>query len=113
MINIQLCVTGASDKRKGSGESTNSPGARITESKVIIKRMLPTTRREGRNIAPQHSLCTEQRHAYSRIFIRGHDILWLVTPRRSLYAESRGRSTFRLCEILQSNFGEFHFHALR
>jgi hypothetical protein len=74
--------------------------------------MLPTTRREVRNIAPQHGLCTEQPHAYSRIFIRWHNILWLVTSSRPLYAEQRGCSTSHLCEILQLNFAEFLFHAL-
>jgi hypothetical protein len=76
---------------------------------VAIKRkMLPTTRREGQP-PPQHGLCTEQPHAYSRIFIRWHNILWLVTSSRPLYAERRGCSTSHLCEILQPNFVEFLF----
>jgi hypothetical protein len=59
--------------------------------------------------SPQHGLCAEQPHAYSRIFIRWHNILWLVTSNRPLYAERRECSTSRLCEILQPNFAEHSF----
>jgi hypothetical protein len=59
---------------------------------VVIKTMLPTTRHESRNIAAALFM-GEQPHVYSRIFIRGHYILWLITPSRSRIPSGEGGSS--------------------